>query len=311
MQRRFLRCVFTHRFYHSNPVIVYIFAKCWSFCIQRIDAQRAAWVRWSISAYSHLKLLSRHLQPGDRINEINFCALSSTDDVQRCLNVEEFGFCLGENEIRNLRVKLLKQDAEIGGGEGGGENCCGHSPSGLCFTRAENFNSSLGENTRANSHCLNMRRISQQEDRHLCYKRSSECAHQLSCFLPRLAAHERVFIINKTRSGADKPNKEPIVMIGDARDILLAKLTNQQAHFPSYIPLGLDETIQWFFYTCAGISMALALINIVPCVYLDGEKILRILCARQSWNYITKFILYASTTLVFGNLSASLLNAVL
>lgn len=162
--------------------------------------------------------LHGHLKSGDKILEINHCRLHTIQDIDRCLSLDTNGFCLTDEEVRAFKIKLLKHDDANEGASAGvaDHQCCANSPSGLCFSKIETFNTTW----RTDSHCLNMRRISavKQGKRDLCYNSSSECAARVgaSCYFPRLGDGKKVFVINKQLIKSDA-KQQPIVLIGEKK----------------------------------------------------------------------------------------------
>jgi len=80
-------------------------------------------------------------------------------------------------------------------------------------------------------------------------------------------------------------------------------------YLPKYeqLPLGMPLTIQTFLYYTASFSLALALINIIPCAMLDGQHAMKAiweLCRDKISNVdrISNCLIYTGTLLLFANL---------
>lgn len=268
------------------------------------------------------------------------------------MRVEPFGFCLRDDDLKApFRVKVHRTgDAHLVGDAHDSGRCCGSSPSGLCFVTKEQANASatgaLTTSLDELGHCLNVRRLIQQRDRPQCFASSDECAgKQSSCYVPLLAAHEQLLIIEKVsaarvaaaekqvmpqappaaagsardqayqaspKSTMSLERSESIVLIGSGQVDLL-----QAAEFTSYqrksslIPIDLPDALQSFLLTCAGISIAIALVNVVPCVCLDGEKIVYVMLASVRRSRMPAALVYVCSLLVIGNVVAAFGNALL
>ena len=129
----------------------------------------------------------------------------------------------------------------------------------------------------------------QEEDTFTCIDENHECVKPV---LPYL--HEKLWLINRGKSQKD------FLFIGFSTDLIsgIEVLTD---FVPKYdiLPVGLPVLLEkGLYYTCS-FSLALALINIVPCFMLDGQFIIKALmelCCSP-----TKAFCFSSTFIYLGS----------
>lgn len=229
---------------------------------------------------------------------------------------------------------------------------------GLCFSRAEVYNQSFSEvqclNIRRllqfkldNSMCFNS-----SND-------CAAAGSSKNCYMPVLDRGERLFIIDKypgasslndshdlmftadnhhdtngvTLNSAEIIEQEKIVIIGSAKDILSTKFApsfrNASSSANDIVPTPFVRVVQWAYAalmfmqallnTSAGVSIAIGLLNIVPCVHLDGDRIVHVIIHEtlrldkyeRFASFLTTTVNYAGTTIVMLTVAVAFGSALL
>ncbi|UYV67333.1 MBTPS2 [Cordylochernes scorpioides] len=145
------------------------------------------------------------------------------------------------------------------------ENCCQkESTSGLCF-------SVLRPSMDKTSSCLPARKMLQISAR-LCLD-PDDCPQASDvCLVPEVAGDNTTRLIQISRVG-----KEPVLFLGNPLELLVSvNLTPWYPRF-SWLPTWLPYSVDLFLKYIVLISGGLALLNVVPCAVLDGEKIVQAL----------------------------------
>ena len=236
-------------------------------------------------------VLHNKVFPSDVIMQLNGCQTSTNSDYMGCLGdiitSAQQGYCVEQKYI---------EEHEDPGAEAAQEgNCCGDDlNSDLCFRIAGYDNP---------YRCMHARIVSQK----LSCKSDSDCETTERCSLPVLSEQERLVRIS-LRGIA--PSQD-ILYLGTGYDLLYILSTS------NYIPKSdlcipeLPTFIETFLSMIVSISGALALLNSVPCYYLDGywifDTFLDAYCPFMfnKYNYRQMFckgVYLASTALLVVNL---------
>ena len=129
-----------------------------------------------------------------------------------------------------------------------------------------------------------------------CFDENHECVKPV---LPYL--HEKLWLMKRGKGEKD------FLFIGFSTD-LMSGIEILSDYVPKYdiVPVGLPILIEkGLYYTCS-FSLALALINIVPCVMLDGQFIIKTLmqicCSHTKAFYFSSLFIYLGSGLLLTNL---------
>jgi len=222
------------------------------------------------------------LKVGQILTAVNDCKVNKISDFYGCMKTEgqsEKGFCLPKTLIEEINCA--------------GQDCCGDKNNGT-------FLSFQGRN----SYCLPVRLATnssvqfcnQEKDTFTCIDENHECVKPV---LPYL--HEKLWLIKRGKDQKD------FLFIGFSTDLIsgIEVLTD---FVPKYdiLPVGLPVLLEkGFYYTCS-FSLALALINIVPCFMLDGQFIIKALmelcCSPTKAFCISSTFIYLGSGLLLTNL---------
>jgi len=235
------------------------------------------------------------LKVGQILTAVNDCKVDKISDFYSCIKTEgqlsEKGFCLPKTLIDEINCSDSQE-------------CCGDKNNGT-------FLSFQGRN----SYCLPVRLAtnssvefcslsketanvptSNQTIKQTCFDENHECVKPV---LPYL--HEKLWLIKRDQGQKD------FLFIGFSTDLMsgIEMLTNFVPKY-SILPVGLPVLIEkGLYYTCS-FSLALALINIVPCIMLDGQFIIKALmqmcCSPTKAFCISSTFIYLGSGLLLTNL---------
>ena len=197
-------------------------------------------------------VLHNKVFPSDVIMQLNGCHTSTNADYLACLGDiitnAQSGYCVEQKYIEE------HEDPGPAAAASQDTNCCGDNlDSDLCFRIAGYENP---------YRCMHARIVSQKPP---C-KHDSDCESSSLCSLPVLSEQERLVRIS-LRGIA--PSQD-ILYLGTGYDLLYILSTS------NYIPKSdlcipeLPTFIETFLSMIVSISGALALLNSLPCYYLDG-----------------------------------------
>ncbi|XP_017775355.1 PREDICTED: membrane-bound transcription factor site-2 protease [Nicrophorus vespilloides] len=217
----------------------------------------------------------------DIITRINNCQVKNEYDFKMCLiqaRNEKIGYCVETDMVHNLdeSVQLRQTNTAF--------DCCPHGKEdGICFEYIEKTDGVMEIPPHA---CLPARIIIETSQHHC--KNSVECPDELHCLKPLLENNTSLFKISRV-------GKAPVIYIGHPSDIFLT------VKISSYIPkyslskhLHPDVMLKFLEYLIV-ISFGLALINVIPCLFMDGQHIIH--CLAQMFTKDSKPIAMAITLL--------------
>ena len=224
------------------------------------------------------------LEVGNVLTSINDCPIKSVQDFHFCLqNRAQVGYCFDSHTLEEMQCA----------------QCCAQKNSSYL-----NFKSSTNNEGQALPQqlefCLHVR-TAVNRSASFCHRNCIE-PHQ-HCLLPQLLfPHEALWHIKRKGSSRD------FLFIGYASD-LYAGITSMSDFTPkfSFMPLTLPIFLERLLYYTCSFSLALGLINIVPCSMLDGQYVARSI-GRLFWTQeaavecFAKYLIWIGTTLILSNL---------
>lgn len=158
------------------------------------------------------------------------------------------------------------------------ECCSSNAPRHLCFEYLESVDEPL---QLPQFSCLNARTVVEHSIA-TCYD-SHDCPDTLHCFRPSLENSTKLVTL---RTKSDRT----VRFLGNPAEVFhtvsVSDYSNLYSMFPSTIP----ERIRMFCQYITSFSIGMALLNIIPCFYFDGQHIVRTLLDI----YLTKHIEHTS-----------------
>lgn len=143
------------------------------------------------------------------------------------------------------------------------ECCSSNAPRHLCFEYLERGDEPL---QLPQFSCLNARTVVQHST-DFCYK-SSDCENSLHCFRPSLENNTKL-VTMRVKS------ERTVLFLGHPADVFhsltISDYTNLYRTFPSHIP----DRITLLCHYIVTFSIGMAIINVIPCFYFDGQHIAR------------------------------------
>ena len=246
-------------------------------------------------------VLTDKLRTGELITRMNTCPVHSTADWYTCIeelvSEKQSGYCVFAELLERQTSFSLNQTAEL---EGGGRDCCDKdTKSDLCF---EVF---YTKGRPRMFHCLMARTVSAKET---C-QHSRDCTGVLdfACAIPALSPETRLVRI----SHSDGPD---VLFLGDPRELPYSVTTTSYLPNSSLPPSWLPDLLQTLLLYMVSFSSALALLNMVPAYYLDGQwtfTVLVELCFENSLHdktrrQICSVVLVAGSVLLAANIGLAL-----
>lgn len=212
--------------------------------------------------YKNSPLLGyRGLTATDTIVRINDCDVKnemSWEDCLHSMSTAKPAFCVDTDLIHNLDESIpLWHTAN------GFYDCCNENKNGhLCFEYLESNNGIVEIPPHV---CLPVRSIIEKSPK-FCTNNIKNCFGNLHCIRPMLANSTNLFKIKVV-------GKEDIVYIGLASDLLYT--VRVSPYIPKYIfqssavPDVIAKVLKYF----AVLSSGLAIVNVLPCIFMDGQHI--------------------------------------
>lgn len=156
----------------------------------------------------------------------------------------------------------------------GGVDCCdASSKSHICFEYLE----VEGEPLLLPQHsCLNARRV--LEISSMFCSKASDCPPSLHCFKPSLDNSTRLVRIQRT------PGKV-VLFLGHPKQIYFSVQVSEFIALYPYLPSVIPEMITKLCTFMTYFSFGIAILNIIPCFYFDGQGII---CKLIDWGLENK-----------------------
>lgn len=203
-------------------------------------------------------VLSDKINQGELITRMNACPVHSTTDWYQCIeelaNTNQPGYCLFAELLERERSFYLNQTTQL---EDGGKECCEKgTQSDLCFEVLHK------KGRQHKFHCLTARTVSARET---C-QHSRDCTGVLDfvCVVPAVSPDTRLVRI----SHSDGPD---VLFLGDPHSLSYILTTSSYLPNGSLSPPWLPDLLQTLLMYMISFSSALALLNMVPAYYLDGQ----------------------------------------
>ncbi|EEZ98063.1 membrane-bound transcription factor site-2 protease [Tribolium castaneum] len=204
---------------------------------------------------------NRGLNVGDLILKINDCEVDDENAWYKCLvalRTKKPAFCIEGDVVRDL-----DESVHLKHSESGIVSCCHSENKGkLCFEYLDSKDSILELPPYA---CL-PGRPAIEASTNFCISDPHVCPKDTYCFRPILTNNTNLFKIKRV-------NKNDVIYIGPVSD--LVRTVTVSSYVPKYSFLGTripDVTTKFLGYL-AMFSMGLALVNILPCLFMDGQHI--------------------------------------
>lgn len=217
-----------------------------------------------VTSVPHDSVLAGKLEEGAIITRLNGCPVSSTGDWWECVErvsvAPQTGYCVAEETMHSKQSFMLNQTVLA---EDGTRECCSKdSLSDLCFHVL------LPQPRRSVYKCLTARVVSARKT---CSS-SRDCKEvaEHGCVFPAIANPSKLVRITHNR-GKD------VLFLGDPRVLPFILGTSIYAPKFSYSPLWVPNRVQTLCNYFMSLSSALALLNMVPAYFLDGQWTLTVL----------------------------------
>lgn len=212
--------------------------------------------------YKNSPLLGqRGLSKGDTIIQINDCNVLNETSWEQCLkdmNAVKPAFCV-ESEL----IHELDESVPLRHVSNGIYDCCSANKNAhLCFEYLENNDGIMEIPPHV---CLPVRSVLERSHQ-FCTNSVKNCLNNLHCIRPMLSNSTNLFKIKVV-------GKRDVVYIGLESDLL--NTVEVSPYIPKYIfqssviPDVLTKLLKYLVVFSAG----LALINILPCIFMDGQHI--------------------------------------
>lgn len=212
--------------------------------------------------YKNSPLLGeKGLSPRDTITKINDCIIHNESSWEECLrnmNTLKPAFCVDSDLIHNFDESIPLWHAP-----NGIYDCCNENKNGhLCFESLENNDGIIEIPPHV---CLPVRKIVETSPK-FCTNNVRNCLGNLHCIRPMLGNSTNLFKIKIV-------GKKDVVYIGLASDLLYT--VKISPYIPKYIfqssavPDLITKILKYFVVFSGG----LAIVNVIPCIFMDGQHI--------------------------------------
>jgi len=218
------------------------------------------------------------LELGQVLIAVNDCPVNKIADFYGCIKSElgqpDKGFCLPRSTIDDLNC----------------QECCNQKNATFLAFQG------------SNPYCLPVRLATNSSVQFCNQKDSITCLDENhECIKPVLAyPHENLWQMKRKK-------ELDFLYIGFSTELISGiEIMTDYVRKYEILPLGLPVLLEkGFYYTCS-FSLALALINIVPCIMLDGQFIIKTLmqicCSPSKAFFISSFFIYLGSGLLLTNL---------
>lgn len=223
--------------------------------------------------------ISSKLQSGSVVNSVNRCPISSVRNWYTCLqsvNANPIdGYCNTITFVKTFNSSL----PNLINNEFKELDCCNdtntyrfcyHYDKVRVYSRLKNLNENGSHvlSKAVHDHACLPARLTMSSKPH-CYL-NKDCNINMLCLKPLTGKLTRIIRIGHS-SGQD------ILYVGDPRELSSSIMVSDYVPKHNYISPNLPGQISLIFKYLFSISSALALLNMVPCFYLDGHQVLRML----------------------------------
>ncbi|XP_023019588.2 membrane-bound transcription factor site-2 protease [Leptinotarsa decemlineata] len=206
---------------------------------------------------------TKGLSSGDVVFQVNDCKVFNEDSWYNCLSEtykRRIAFCIDADLIRNFDESIALRHLENGNLE-----CCSENQAeNICFEYLDKSNGILELPMHA---CLPARKVMEQSE-HFCDLSPHICPDNQFCFKPILENSTHLFKLNS--------NHRDVIYLGHPSDIHRTIMVS--SFIPKYIftsPTIPDAVLKFIKYLIV-FSLGLAILNIIPFMYMDGQYIMEI-----------------------------------
>lgn len=220
----------------------------------------------------------RGLEVNDVITKINDCQISDDLSWQHCLSqarIVKPGYCINTD----LAHELDETGPFVQLASGAWDCCAPNSPTHMCF---EYLEQSEGAVELRQHICLPARKIVEESKSH-CYLETRRCPEPYHCIRPLLANDTSLIVISRN-------GKQNVVYVGHPADIFMT--VEVSSFIPKYsapsttVATSVNKMLRYITVFSGG----LAVVNILPCIFFDGQHIINSLtiilfrnrCERQT-----------------------------
>ena len=217
-----------------------------------------------VTSVPHNSVLAGKLEPGSVITRLNGCAVSSSADWQACVNhvaiTPQSGYCVAE-EMMHSRPSFHENQTVLA--EDGTRECCEmNSLTDICFhifytqQRPSVYKCLTARVVTARQSCMNTR----------------DCKEVLehACVFPAISNPSKLVRITHSK-GKD------VLFLGDPRVLPFTVSISDYDPIGPSVPIWLPNLLQTLCNYFMSLSSALALLNMVPAYFLDGQWTLSVL----------------------------------
>lgn len=216
-----------------------------------------------VTSVAHDSVLAGKMEPGSVIKRLNGCPIYSPKDWLACLDhtslTPQTGYCLAEEILAN-RPSFHENQTVLA--EDGTRECCEKtSLTDICFH-------AYSQSRKNTYKCLTARIVTARKT---CSS-SRDCKElvQHGCVFPAISSPSKLIRISHT-AGKD------VLFLGDP--VVLRFIVSASTYNPNSLnsPLWLPNLLQTLCTYFISLSSALALLNMVPAYFLDGQWTLTVL----------------------------------
>lgn len=212
-------------------------------------------------------VLAGKLHDGELITAVNSLPVHSAadwyDSVDQVATNAQLGYCMSEELLKNVPGHTHNHTLDT---EGNHECCDSSSLSDICFRLV------YGRHQQSAFKCLTARVVSVRDT--CSNARDCRGVSPHACVFPAIPAASRLVRIAHSGRG----NTDDVLFLGNPRELAYAVNTGSY-HYDgdSLLLLWLPQLLQTLCMYFVSLSSALALVNIVPAYFLDGQWALTVL----------------------------------
>nr|CAI5853958.1 unnamed protein product [Callosobruchus analis] len=228
---------------------------------------------------------SKGLNVGDTVFQINGCDVRDENSWYDCLaktDKTKPAFCIEPDLIHQFDESVPLKHL----GEGHVECCKVNKQENICFEYLDPADGIL----ELPSHvCLPARTVVERSE-HFCSSTPYMCPTNLYCFRPMLANSTNMFkIATATRD---------IIFIGLVSD--LYRTVQVSSYIPKYLfkTTAMPDAITKFLKYITVMSLGLAIVNVLPCKFMDGQYITEVLAMMLFKNHFGETNVKFSTLII-------------
>ena len=234
-------------------------------------------------------------QTGDILTQVDDCSVNNSEEWRQCLTkvLQEnpVGFCVKEDFLSQFKPQLATNSI-----------CCDdeQNQSHLCFLT----DLKEKESHQHFQYCLRGRSVIETSVTR-CH--SGQCMEHYICLNPILQdqnASDWTRLIQIQRQ-----NAKPVVFLGEPSEIFESLFVSDyvpRTYLSPIIMNFIDQLLRYIISFSAGLAM----LNVVPCLALDGQHICDAICqmlpnsyvSSLTKRYISRFVIFSGTSLVIVNI---------